>query len=540
VTDEAQDSDASGAGGEKGAAGTHNSRDADEATGAADPSGSVALVWFRRDLRLHDNRALSDAATAADAVLPVYCFDPSRYGRQEYGGSDSFRYRKTGARRARFLIESVAALRSRLRAHGSGLVVRHGDPAEVVPAVAAAVGADAVYLSTYPTPEERTTESRVRERLPDRTAVHRAWTHTLYHIDDLPTTYREISDTYTAFRKAVESNASVREPLPEPEPELPGLPDGAPDPGSLPDVAELDPDLGPVPGADADSGSDRGPEPPAVDDRAVLAFEGGEPAGRDRLRGYVWERDCLREYKETRNGLIGPDYSSKLSPWLNAGCLSPRLVHREVRRYEAERVENDSTYWLLFELLWRDFFQFQFAKHGRTLFTKRGIRDRTDIDWRTSDRQLRRWQRGETGVPFVDANMRELNQTGYVSNRGRQNVASFLANNLRLDWRRGAASFERRLVDYDPCSNYGNWAYVAGVGNDSRDRYFNIVKQARRYDPDADYVRRWLPELEPLPPEYAHEPWTMSEAEQAEYGVELGVDYPEPMIDLAASYAKLR
>jgi deoxyribodipyrimidine photo-lyase len=136
--------------------------------------------------------------------------------------------------------------------------------------------------------------------------------------------------------------------------------------------------------------------------------------------------------------------------------------------------------------------------------------------------------------------MRELNETGFMSNRGRQNVASFLANNLRLDWRRGAAYFEARLVDYDPCSNYGNWAYIAGVGNDSRDRYFNIVKQARKYDTDAEYVTHWLPELDPLPPESAHEPWTLSRDEQAEYGVELGVDYPEPMVDLEQSYQKLR
>jgi deoxyribodipyrimidine photo-lyase len=136
--------------------------------------------------------------------------------------------------------------------------------------------------------------------------------------------------------------------------------------------------------------------------------------------------------------------------------------------------------------------------------------------------------------------MRELNETGYMSNRGRQNVASFLANNLRVDWRRGAAYFETQLVDYDPCSNYGNWAYIAGVGNDSRDRYFNVVKQARKYDSGAEYVTHWLPELEPLPPEYAHEPWTLSPEEQAEYGVDIGVDYPEPMIDLEASYEKLR
>jgi deoxyribodipyrimidine photo-lyase len=271
----------------------------------------------------------------------------------------------------------------------------------------------------------------------------------------------------------------------------------------------------------------------------VLAFEGGEAAGRERLEAYLWEEDRLRGYKRTRNGLLGAGYSSKLSPWLTLGCLSPRRVYAEVERYERERVANDSTYWLVFELRWRDFFAFQFLRHGSQHFRREGIRNRTDIEWREDREAFERWCAGETGIPFVDANVRELNLTGFMSNRGRQNVASFLAKNLRLDWRWGAAYFETRLVDYDPCSNYGNWAYVAGVGNDSRDTYFDIVKQARRYDPDAEYVRTWLPELSSLPAGAAHEPWSAPELCSA-YGVELGADYPEPMLDLAASYDTLR
>ncbi|ELK51716.1 deoxyribodipyrimidine photolyase, partial [Haloferax sp. BAB-2207] len=278
----------------------------------------------------------------------------------------------------------------------------------------------------------------------------------------------------------------------------------------------------------ADANADRAP-----DDRGVLPFDGGETAALDRVESYIWAGDHLREYKETRNGLLGADYSSKFSPWLNEGCLSSRYVKAEVDRYEARRVENDSTYWLVFELRWRDFFQFQFAKHGSDCFHREGIRERTDIDWRRDDAKFERWAAGKTGIPFVDANMRELNATGYMSNRGRQNAASFLANDLRLDWRRGAAYFETRLVDYDPASNYGNWAYIAGVGNDSRDRSFDVRWQANRYDEDAEYVKTWLPELDAVPAEYAHEPWKLSEAEQASYGVELGVDYPEPIVDIS-------
>ncbi|GAB6861869.1 DASH family cryptochrome [Haloplanus litoreus] len=480
----------------------------------------TALLWLRRDLRLHDNPALV-AATAADRLLPVYVVDPRQYGVADFGGSDSFRFEKTGARRTTFRIEALADLRARLRSRGSDLVVRTGEPEVVLPDLVDRVDADAVHVHTRPTPEERAVEAWVEDALgggPETPRIAgeaggpplvRHWGHTLYHPDDLPVDVADVADTYTPFRKRVESDATVRDP--HPVPALPARP--AVDPGTIPTAADL--------GIDA--------EP--LDDRAVLDFEGGETSGLERVEEYVWETDSLRTYKGTRNGLLGPNFSSKLSPWLNEGCLSPRRVNEAVDRYEDRRVANDSTYWLRFELRWRDFFQFQFAKHGATAFTKGGIR-RRDIDWVDDPAAFERWKRGRTGIPFVDANMRELNATGYMSNRGRQNAASFLANDLRIDWRKGAAYFETRLVDYEPASNYGNWAYIAGVGNDSRNRSFDVLGQAKRYDPDADYVTTWLPELDGLPPTAAHEPWRLSPEERATYGVELAVDYPRPMIDL--------
>jgi len=481
----------------------------------------TAVVWFRRDCRVHDNETLVEAADA-EMLVPLYVVDPRTFGRREFGGESSFRYRKTGSHRARFLRESLADLRASLRTCGSDLIVREGRPEAVVPSVATRVGADRVHFATYPTAEETRTEELTTEKLRERdVAPERYWTHTLHHPNDLPTSADEMPDTFTPWRNTVEGD-EIREPLAVPS--LPPLPGDGLDPGDLPSQADL--------GLDA----------PPSDDRAVLPFDGGETRGLDRLREYVWERDHLRTYKQTRNGLLGPDYSSKLSPWLNLGCLSPRRVHAAVNRYEDERVANDSTYWLVFELRWRDFFQFQFLKHGSTFFRPSGIRGK-QVDWRRDSRAeelFERWKRGETGVPFVDANVRELNETGYLSNRGRQNVASFLANNCRVDWRWGAAYFETRLVDYDVCSNYGNWAYNSQVGNDSRDRYFDVLDQARRYDPDAEYVKTWCPELEPLPPEDAHEPWAVDASTMAEYGVELGVDYPRPMLDLSASYEKLQ
>jgi len=477
----------------------------------------TAVVWFRDDLRVTDNPVLADAVDRASEVLPVYVVDPRRRGESAYGPA------KLGRHRARFRRESLRDLRESLRERGGDLLVREGTAETVLPEIAADVDAGAVFAQTKPATEELEREYAVNDALPAEVAFERRWTHTLYHINDIPTPYDSIDDTFTPWRKEVEKTTEVREPLPAPE-TVP-VPDSF-DSGSIPAIETL------APTVESADGSDES------DDRAVLRFEGGEAAGKARLESYFWDGDHLREYKATRNGMLGADYSSKFSAYLAAGCLSPRWIHRQVRRYEDERVSNEDTYWLLFELAWRDFFQFQFIKHGTDFFAPGGIRG-VEKDWQQDREQFRRWADGETGLPFVDANMRELNRTGYMSNRGRQNVASFLADALEIDWRWGAAYFEQQLVDYDVASNWGNWAYQAGVGNDSRDNHFNVLSQAERYDGNAEYVQAWLPELAELPPEYAHQPWRMDKDEQATHGVELGIDYPRPMIDFEQRYTEL-
>ncbi|MFD1515174.1 DASH family cryptochrome [Halomarina rubra] len=476
----------------------------------------TTLVWVRRDLRVHDNPTLASAAN--DDVVPVYVHDPRTVGEGRYGPQ------RVGPYRARFLHESLSDYRQTLRSKGADLLVRRGAPEEVVPELVETVGADTVHLQTMPATEEFGVENATREALRGAgVETERFWTHTLYHVEDLASDVEEVADTFTTWRKVTESR-QVRNQAPTPE--TLSLADAAAtlDSGDLPTVDEF----GPWDEGDADP-----------DDRSVLPFEGGESAGRERVHDYVWEGDHLREYKETRNGLLGADYSSKFSPWLAVGALSPRFLHDEVRRYEDRRVSNESTYWLLFELMWRDFFQFQFVKHGAGFFSATGIRA-VEREWPGGDDRFERWAAGETGVPFVDANMRELNETGYLSNRGRQNVASFLVDWLEVDWRRGAAYFEARLVDYDVCSNWGNWAYQAGVGNDSRNMYFNVLKQADDYDADGEYVRRWLPELDGIPGGDVHEPWTLSDERLTECGVELGLDYPRPVVDVGQRHSELR
>jgi deoxyribodipyrimidine photo-lyase len=304
----------------------------------------------------------------------------------------------------------------------------------------------------------------------------------------------------------------------------------APEAGSIPLPTDFQPPsglgFGLMPSAASLGLDDESALTAPADPRGVLAFVGGEKVALGRLKHYLWDSDSLGTYFETRNGMLGPDYSSKFAPWMALGNLSPRTIAAECKRYEKERVENKSTYWMVFELIWRDFYRFYAAKHGDRIF-KIGGPIRSTQQWRKDPQTLERWKLGKLGVPLVDANMRELAATGFMSNRGRQNVASYLALDLQLDWRTGADHFESLLLDYDVASNWGNWAAAAGVTGGRVNR-FNIVKQSKDYDADGAYVRHWCPELENLPNSKVHEPWSLSDAEQKQYGLQLGVDYPRP------------
>lgn len=424
-----------------------------------------SIVWFRRDLRLHDHEPLRRALDHGDAVC-VACIDPREFGTTPVG------FPKTGPHRARFLLEALHDLRASLRDVGSDLVVRSARPEDVFLELATTLEADAVFAHGEVCDEELGVEREVRRALqPLGARLDLAWGHSMIHPDELPFAPTSVPDVFTHFRRAVEKESPVRAATPAPS-SVPPLPNGI-DPGSIPSVEDL------------------GLRPPAPDDRAVLPFRGGETEALARLDHYLWDTDRVARYKSTRNGLVGADYSTKFSPWLAQGSLSPRRVHDEIRRYERERTKNQSTYWVIFELLWRDFFRFTAERHGNALFRPEGLRDEGRA-WRRDREVLDRWIDGRTGDDFVDANMRELLATGFMSNRGRQNVASYLAHDLGIDWTWGAEWFESVLIDYDVHSNWGNWAYVAGVGNDPRvGRKFDTRWQARKYDPDGAFRALW-------------------------------------------------
>ena len=467
------------------------------------------LIWYRNDLRSHDHEALDAALKLQARVIPVYCFDPRQFGQTSFG------FPKTGAFRAQFLLESVADLRQSLRSLGSDLIVRSGKPEAVIPDLAQHLGVSAVHYSREVTSEELAVDRQLRVALDQQgIALKGFWGSTLFHPDDLPFEIRAIPELFTNFRKQVERSATVQPTLPTP-PKLLPLPEV--EVGELPTIAELE------------------LAAPEFDRRAAIAFQGGETAGKARLHDYFWQGNHLKVYKQTRNGMLGADYSSKFSPWLALGCLSPRYIYEQVQEYEATRIKNDSTYWLIFELLWRDYFRFICAKHGDRIFRRSGLQG-VEIDWKQDWERFDLWREGRTGFPLVDANMQELAATGFMSNRGRQNVGSFLTKNLGIDWRMGAEWFESLLLDYDVCSNWGNWNYTAGVGNDARGfRFFNIAKQSKDYDPQGEYVKHWLPALANLPTSKVHELWKLLPVEQQRFSLRLGVDYPNPVVDLFKS-----
>ncbi|CAM9003717.1 unnamed protein product [Rhodiola kirilowii] len=456
----------------------------------------VAIVWFRNDLRILDNEALFSAWRSSAALLPVYCVDP-----RLFGSTHLFGFAKTGALRARFLIESLADLKENLRKHGLNLLIRNGKPEDVLPSLVEAFGAHTVYAHEETCSEELKVERLVARRFQKKNTTSQAaqlpnqkqtsksvlqliWGSTMYHIDDLPFDMSNLPDVYTQFRKSVESKCSIRSCLKMPK-ALGPPPPNVDDWGSVPSMAQLGHHE-----TEAGYQVSRG-----------MRFVGGETAALARINDYFWKKDLLRIYKVTRNGMLGPDYSTKFSPWLASGSLSPRLIHEEVKLYERQRESNESTYWVLFELIWRDYFRFLSIKCANSLFQIGGPR-KVEQRWSQDTVLFDYWKDGRTGYPLIDANMKELSTTGFMSNRGRQIVCSFLVRDMGIDWRMGAEWFETCLLDYDPCSNYGNWTYGAGVGNDPReDRYFSIPKQAKTYDPDGEYVSYWLPELQQLPKE---------------------------------------
>ncbi len=424
-------------------------------------SEKTILVWFRNDLRIHDNEILSEAVRRADKVLPVYVFDPY-YFRTSASG-----VLKTGSFRARFLLESVANLRTNLQQCGAELVIRTGDPAEVLTQLAEEYHISEVYHHREVAPEETDVSEKVEAALWKMKLNLRHFIgHTMYHKEDLPFPIKDIPDSFVTFKKKVERDSNVRQCVVSPEQII--TPEIA-DAGALPNLADL------------------GVPEPVDDPRATNNFTGGETLALNRLEQYFTSlQNCGQKAGKNTGGI-----ASCLSPWLALGCISPRQVYWEVVKHRSTLQNADA---LMLELLWRDYFRFMFKKHGQKYFRAEGFSGEAPEAATNQDELFEHWKTGETGVPFIDAAMHELNATGYISNYSRQAVATYLTKDLQVDWTRGALYFEEKLIDYSPASNWGNWAFVAGVGNDTKsNRYFNAAKPANQLDSKSDFISTWLP-----------------------------------------------
>ncbi|MEO0625552.1 MAG: DASH family cryptochrome [Bacteroidota bacterium] len=447
----------------------------------------VNLLYLRNDLRLHDNETLVSAIENADQLIIVYCYDPRQYRMLPLG------FRKTGYLRFRFLQACLEELSQAIQQLGSRLIIRVGHAEDIIPELATRYGVNKVYAQKEVADEEVKVEQALAAHLSERNIeLELVWGKTLYHIDDMPFAPEKTPITFKSFRNKITKKIRPRELSPRPT-TLPDSPVGRT--GSHPSASEL------------------GFAEEQANQDISLYIPPGEKAALKRLEYYSFESDLITRYKYTRNKSLGLDYSSKFSAYLSLGCLSPRQIYYTVKRYEREVKRNISTWWLIFEVTWRDFFKFQCMRFGNLMFSTGGIRNR-ETAWIKDKGLFNRWKKGDTGIPFLDAHMRELSATGFMSNRGRVNAASFLSKDYQIDWRWGAAWFEHHLLDYDVCSNWINWNTQA-----LEMYYTNPVHQALKYDKKGEYTLTRLPELTSLPKPLYHAPWLLSEETREGHGV---------------------
>lgn len=411
------------------------------------------IYWFRNDLRLADNPAFTQACLNADYLLPVYVHD-TKEQETVYG------FERQGPHRKAFLRASLDDLKTRLQAQGSDLLEFSGKSAEVLLRLFKDSAADAIYCEQIEAPEEI---EQVRILQEQGANVDEYWQSSMLDPQHFPFDLEKMPDVFTAFRREVErAQLKFAQPINAPK-KIPSLPAALPQGSILPSRAQ------------------------SVAHPYLL---GGASHAQAHLKQYL-ERRLADSYKETRNQLIGMDYSSKFSAWLSLGCISARDIAAQLNDYENSYGANDGTYWLWFELLWRDYFRFIHFKYGQKLYRASGL---TGVSVKPScASSFEQWRTGNTGAALVDAGMRELHQSGYLSNRIRQIVASYWIYDMKGDWRAGAAWFESQLIDYDVYSNQGNWLYIAGRGTDPRGgRPFNVTKQAQDHDPQEIYRNLWL------------------------------------------------
>jgi deoxyribodipyrimidine photo-lyase len=469
-----------------------------------------SIIWFRRDLRLADNAALL-AGIRQGEVIPAFVIDPVLLQ------SD-----RVGPKRAAWLAANVRELDQSLRARGSQLIVRRGEPAAELIKLARETQAANVIFNLDLTPFARKRDQRVALELEQNGITVKSFDDmTVHHPEEVVTQTGRPYQVFTAFKQAWLA-------LPKPAAdETEALPERMPLPEELGQCerfahSNLDLDAGDcfvvlqTPRNDADF------ELPAA----------GEAAALDRLNNFLEE--TIYGYGGGRN-LLDQPATSFLSPYLRFGALSIRQAYwgakAAIDLADSKEAQASAEAWLN-ELIWREFYQALLYHFPQTI--EQPLREQfADFEWLDDDDAFQAWREGRTGYPVVDAAMRMLNATGWMHNRARMIVASFLTKDLLIDWRKGERYFMQQLIDGDSASNVGGWQWAAGVGADAQPffRVFNPTLQGQRFDPEGVFVKQWLPELRGMPIEYVHEPWKLSASDQQRYGVILGRDYPAPIVD---------
>ncbi|WP_316804734.1 DASH family cryptochrome [Pedobacter nototheniae] len=417
------------------------------------------LIWFRNDLRLHDNEMLVEAIAKSDTILPVYILDKRLFGETKYGTL------KTGNIRAKFILESVEALRNSLKQIGGNLLIAEGQPEDIIPQLVQEYEITEVYHHREVAEEETHISALVENGLWKlRINLKHFIGHTLYNKEDLPFPIKDIPDAFNQFKKKIERDAIIKPCF------------AAPDRINVAEVI----DWGAMPVL-----ADLALEPQAIDHRAEFEFIGGEQAGINHLQKIIV---AMQQAASTKNLIL----ASKLSAWLAMGNLSPRKVYWEIKKMESTPNTKAMFNHILLGLLWRDYFRFMFKKYGNTFFNPDGFGSQGIVDAANEEENFNKWKNGQTGFAVVDAVMTELNKTGYITNIARQTTALYLINNLEVSWVLGAAYFEEKLIDYNPASNWGNWANIAGVGNDQKTKsVFDLDKNIKSLDPKGNYALTW-------------------------------------------------
>jgi deoxyribodipyrimidine photo-lyase len=460
-------------------------------------SDSPVLVWFRNDLRLSDNPALLAAAATGRPLVAVYVLDNENAGAWSMGAASLW-----------WLHQSLGSLSRDLEQVGGKLVLRKGDASEEIPALVKDTGACGVYWNRAYEPWAIARDKEIKSDLTEAGIDARSFKGALIVEPwDISTKQGKPYKVFTPFWRALKSDHAPAEPAGRPETLTFA---------SAPSSENLDA-WGLLPTKPDWAGGIR------------EAWTAGEAAAHGRLGAFIQHR--MAQYDTARN-MPGVSGTSGLSPHLHFGEISPRQVWHAVRNAPGGTGEDADSF--LSEIAWREF-SYNLLYHFPD-FPEQNFQSKFDaFDWSGTDKDFEAWTQGRTGYPIVDAGMRELWATGWMHNRVRMIVGSFLIKDLMIDWRRGEAWFWDTLVDADLASNAAGWQWVAGSGADAAPyfRIFNPVSQSEKFDPDGDYVRKWVPELKGLPKKAIHAPWTADRDTLARAGVVLGRDYPRPIVDHA-------